>query len=61
MSNTNHNPEIINDNIQAHRPEKAAYQRPQLIRYGELASLTQSGPTTSAVELASTWGPISGT
>lgn len=60
MSNTNHNPEITNDNIQAHCQEKAAYQRPQLIRYGELASLTQSGPTFSSVEVGTTFGPTSG-
>lgn len=48
-----------NRHAQTVRREKIAYQRPQLIRYGELASLTQSGPTISTAEFFTTYGPVS--
>jgi len=59
MSEGIRNAGFASDNTQTARPDKVAYHRPQLIRYGELASLTQSGPSTSATEFFTTFSPIS--
>lgn len=43
------------------RQPKMAYHRPLLVRYGELASLTQGGITASTSEFFATFYPNSGT
>jgi len=42
------------------RQSKKAYRRPTLVRYGELASLTQGGSTASTSEFFATFYAPSG-
>ena len=48
-----------NDNTQSSRQPKLEYHRPQLTKYGELASLTQGGTTAQTAEFSSILFPSS--